>query len=86
MEFIATKITTKKIYYTCPFCFTNSSGKVFQSQEFKNGKLAVGRKPTIHHHGNETGKLDNFTTSRSSHCSIINGNVEIIINDTTLKI
>ena len=86
VEVIASKISIRKIYYECPFCFTNKSGKHFKSQFFKNGKLAAGRFPTIHHHGNETQKLDNFETSRCSHCSENRESVLIKITDQTERI
>ncbi len=79
------KISIKKLYYTCPFCFTNGK-KVFNSKYFKNGKEAISRQPTIHHHGNETQKLDNFTTHRSSHCTFSNEDVELHITDNTERI
>ncbi len=85
-EIIASKVSEKKIYYKCPFCWTNQKGRQFNSKYFKNGKEAVGRFPTTHHHGNETQKLDNFTTSRSSHCSFVKGNIDLIINDSTKRV
>lgn len=57
----AKSISDTKIHYSCPFCFQNTSGKIFGSQHYKNGKVAKGRAPTVHHHGNETQRLDNFT-------------------------
>tara|TARA_Y100000004_G_C8936788_1_gene422462 strand:- start:1544 stop:1828 length:285 start_codon:yes stop_codon:yes gene_type:complete len=41
-------------------------------------------KQEFHLHGNETGKLDNFYTSRVSHCKFIEYN-DIIINNSTKR-
>ena len=85
-KIIAYKITTTKIFYECPFCFTNkTTGKHYSTNQFKNGRVAQNRFPTIHHHGNETQKLDNFTTSRSSHCSFVKGEIDLIIDDSTKR-
>tara|TARA_R110002073_G_scaffold253583_2_gene416315 strand:- start:222 stop:482 length:261 start_codon:yes stop_codon:yes gene_type:complete len=81
----ASKISEKKIWYECPFCFTNGKN-FFNSNMFKNGKVSVVRKPTIHHHGNETQKLENFTTTRTSHCNFNKEEVEINITDNTIRI
>ncbi len=85
IDVTADKITSKKIYYFCPFCFTNKSKtKTFNSRYFKNGNIAINRIPTIHHHGNEFNKIvGNWSTHRTSHCSVNREDVEIHITDET---
>ena len=84
-EIIVYKISDRKIYYKCPHCFTNKKRtRTYGSNTFKNGRDA-GRIPTIHHHGNETKLLENFTTSRSSHCSYHDGEVNLLITDDTIR-
>ena len=83
---IAQSISDTKIRYSCPFCFRNKSGQVFRSQHYKNGKVAKGRSPTVHHHGNDTRRLENFRTDRFSHCLIDRTPVEIHITDDTTRI
>ena len=82
----AKSISDTKIHYSCPFCFQNTSGKIFGSQHYKNGKVAKGRAPTVHHHGNETQRLDNFHTDRFSHCTINRSPVEIHVTNETKRV
>tara|TARA_R110002072_G_scaffold41120_2_gene115947 strand:- start:7451 stop:7726 length:276 start_codon:yes stop_codon:yes gene_type:complete len=85
LSIVAHKITEKKIYYKCPFCFSNKNmTRTYGTNFFKNGRPA-NRCATIHHHGNETQALDNFETSRSSHCSYSDGEVRILITDDTIR-
>lgn len=82
----ATKITEKKIYYECPYCYTLPSGKVVFSPYKKNGSIYKTAKKTIHNHGNDTGKLENRYFCRFGHCtSPENGEIKIIVNDDTSK-
>ena len=77
------KLTKTKIYFKCPFCWSNDKGKHFNSNKFKNGKIST-RKPTIHNHGNPDGFL-NRLERRSSHCAFYKGEFIIDINDNTIK-
>ena len=82
---VAHAVSDQKIYYKCPFCFTNrSKTRTYTTLFYKNGREA-NRIPSIHTHGNETGKKENFTTSRSSHCSYHDGEVQILITDDTIR-
>ena len=85
IDIVATKITSTKIYYECPFCFTNKShSKTYSSKYFKNGREALNRIPTIHHHGNNRRTIEgNWNTHRSSHCCYNNEEVNIHITDET---
>jgi len=85
-KIVAYKITPAKIYYKCPHCWTNPTGtKTYDTNLFKNGLRCLGRKPTIHHHGNETKHGQNFSTSRSSHCPYQDTEIEICITDETIR-
>lgn len=82
----ATKITPHKIFYECPFCFKSSTGRIYNTNLNKNGKLIQSRKPNIHHHGNEYNKIDgNWDTERCSHCLINDTHVYIRINEETKR-
>ena len=76
-------LTEKKIYFNCPYCWSNGKGKQFNTNKFKNGKVST-RKPTIHHHGNPDG-FNNRLERRSSHCPFYKGEFVIEINDNTIK-
>lgn len=88
IEVIASKITERKIFYNCPFCFSNKEGtKIYPNLLLKNGKEAKHRRNTIHHHGNERQTIEgNWETTRTSHCSINDEQVCIIINEQTQRI
>ncbi len=87
IDVVAQSITSKKIFYECPFCFTNKSGsKTFRSKYFKNGKEAINRIPTIHHHGNEHQTNEgNWVTHRCSHCCYNDESVNIHITADTIR-
>lgn len=81
----AFQISNKKIYYICPFCWTNGKN-YFNTNTFKNGKICESRLPSIHHHGNETKELGDFVTHRSNHCNFSNEDVQINITENTERI
>ncbi len=85
VDVIAKIITSKKIFYECPFCYSNKSGsKTYSSNRLKNGRVAISRIPTIHHHGNEHQTTEgNWTTHRTSHCCYNDEGVMIHITDET---
>ncbi len=87
LEVVAKKITDKKIFYECPYCFTNKAKtNTYSSKFYKNGREAVGRIPTIHHHGNEHQTTEgNWTTHRCSHCRVNDEGVNIHITDETIR-
>lgn len=87
IDVIAKTITDKKIYYECPFCFTNKShSKTYSSKFMKNGREAINRIPNIHHHGNEHQTTQgNWTTHRCSHCCYNTEGVMIHITDATVR-
>jgi len=85
----ATKITKSKIFYECPFCFTNKSRtRTYPTNILKNGKTAINRIPTIHHHGNEMEETStvSWNTYRSSHCCHNRESVHIFITDETIRL
>lgn len=83
---VASKITPRKIYYECPYCFKTPNGSVYDTNRTKSGKVIKSRRPNIHHHGNEYNKIDgNWTTERTSHCLINDAHVIIKINEETKR-
>ena len=82
----AYSITANEIFYKCKNCYTLPSGKVHNSNYKKNGTIIRTAKPTIHIHGND-GDFSNRIEYRSSHCSFkTNSNIEILIDDDTIKL
>ncbi len=88
IEVIASHITPRKIFYNCPFCFSNKDGsKIYPNKFLKNGKEAKHRRQTKHHHGNEMQTIEgNWETHRTSHCRINDESICIIINEQTQRI
>jgi len=87
MEVEADLITKRKIFYKCPFCWTNKGKlKYYDSQYFKNGNIAPNRIPMMHSHGNDEQTIEgNWETTRGSHCERIEGNLIIHITDNTAR-
>ncbi len=86
---IADTVSHTKIYYQCPFCWTTTKSycsKQVGSPFFKNKSRRINIIPTLHNHGNETGTLDNRTTTRTTHCRFSKGEVKIIIDETTIRV
>tara|TARA_R100001244_G_C5159460_1_gene130810 strand:+ start:284 stop:550 length:267 start_codon:yes stop_codon:yes gene_type:complete len=84
VEVQATLITKRKIFYECPFCWSTKKGDtIYDSQYFKNGKVAENRFKTTHAHGNDTQEFENREEHRGSHCIIYNAPICIMINDET---
>lgn len=83
----AYSITSTEIFYKCKNCYTLPSGKVVNSNYKKNGTILKTAKPTIHIHGNNK-DFSNRIEHRSSHCSFknTNSNIEILIDDNTIKL
>ena len=84
---VADKITPRKIFYTCPFCFTSTSNHyTYDTNKTKGGKIIKNRLPTIHHHGNERQTIEgNWETERTSHCQFNRAHVYIKINEETKR-
>lgn len=76
-------ISYNKITYKCPFCVRTSSGRIYDANTCKY-KQAV---PTIHKHGNEEENVTlpvGWFTFRTSHCSINNVPVQLVMTDQTV--
>jgi hypothetical protein len=88
IEVEAAEITDRKIFYNCPFCFTNNKrDRTFDSPFLKNGRRGKNRVPTRHHHGNEMQTvIGNWETHRTSHCSVNSECILIKITDNTKRI
>ena len=87
IEVEATEITERKIFYTCPFCFTNKKRDIFDSRYLKNGRIAKNRVPTRHHHGNEMRTIEGeWETHRTTHCTVNKECVLIKITENTKRI
>ena len=73
---VAKSVDKFYIRYECPFCYTKYK---------KNGEPYKTAKHEIHKHGAD-GKLENRIEHRISHCAKNSHNVDIIINDDTLRL
>ncbi len=79
------KLTPKKIYYKCPFCW-KVGRKTTNTNYFKNGNIIKSAIPTIHHHGNGFNQTDypiGYKFNRGSHCLFNRGSVDLIISENT---
>ncbi len=78
-------VSIDKIYYECPFCWTcRRTKRQFSSNRRGTGRIVKSRVPTLHHHGNETRKINHdFKTSRSSHCQFNDTPVDIFVSKYT---
>ena len=73
------------IYYECPNCWTIQGGRVIRSIfKGKQGDFFKSASPTIHKHGSD-GNFDNRVVKRGSHCKFNKEDIEIIIDDSTVK-
>ena len=81
----AIEVDYKYIYYECSTCWTIQGGRVIRSCfKGKQGDFFKSARPTIHKHGSD-GIYDNRVVSRGNHCKYNNEDVEIVINDETIK-
>ena len=74
----ATKVDNKRIYFTCPFCWTYYK---------KDGTPRTTAKRLTHTCGSNN-NFNNRTEDRISHCDVrvFKGSFKIIIDDDTIKI
>lgn len=75
--FEADWINFNQFGYTCPYCWTRTN---------KDGKPRKNAKNLEHRHGNDMKSYNNREESRSSHCPILKGNIEILITDNTKRL
>jgi hypothetical protein len=73
------KIDDVHLYYECPFCWKTRAG-IKGTNIRPNGEVYCSAKPNIHKHGSMSGKIENGTAKRSSHCLHNNEEVEIVID------
>ena len=76
------KIDKIHLYYRCPFCATIRGGRQVPISIKRKYKSA---KNTEHFHGSG-GDFSNRTEGRVSHCLFSSGNVDIIIDDSTVRV